>query len=307
MAYVKYTREMLSEAVAASISMAGVLRHLGVRQTGGAHAHLRRRITKLDLDTSHFLGSGHLRGTHSLKRRSADQILILRPSTAGREKPHVLRRALLEIGRPLRYAGCDNGDSWRGRPLVLHVDHVDGRLWDCRPDNLRFLCPNCHSQTPTYAGRTSKQIGAVLVPVDGDGNPVVVNAGPPAPLSDEEVLHLLGRVEQKLIGPSEAARLIGCGRMQIYRLQKRLAERGSLAAASARHPSLPDSTRSAVLAISRAHPELGPRRIAALLRSRPEPIVISSTTVSNVLTRANLNTREKRVAAAMTVEQQATV
>lgn len=307
MAYVKYTREMLSEAVAASTSMAAVLRHFGLRQTGGAHAHLRRRITKLGLDTSHFLGSGHLRGTHSLKRRSADQILTLRPSTAGREKPHVLRRALLEIGRPLRCTECANGDSWRGRPLVLHVDHIDGRLWDCRPDNLRFLCPNCHSQTSTFAGRTSGRSAPALVPVDGDGNPVVVDAAPPTPLSDEEVLRLLGRVEQKLIGPNEAARLIGCSRAQIYRLQKRLAERGSLAAAPPRQPGLPDTTRSAVLAVSQAHPELGPRRIAALLRSRPEPIVISSTTVSTVLTQADLNTREKRVAAAMTVKQRATV
>ena len=62
MAYAKYTREMLSEAVAASTSMAEVLRYLGLPQNGGAHAHLRRRVDKLGIDTSHFLGSGHLRG-----------------------------------------------------------------------------------------------------------------------------------------------------------------------------------------------------------------------------------------------------
>ena len=307
MAYVKYTREMLSEAVAASTSMAAVLRHLGLRQTGGAHAHLRRRITQLGLDTSHFLGSGHFRGTHSLNRRSADQILILRSSDAGREKPHVLRRALLEIGRPLRCVGCDNDGRWCGRPLVLHVDHIDGRLWDCRPANVRFLCPNCHSQTPTYAGRTSTRSMAALIQVDSAGNPVVAPGRAAASLTEEEVLEVLDRVEQRLIGPSEAARLIGCGREQIYRLQKRLAERGSLATTSARRPGLPETTRDAVLGVSRAHPELGPRRIAALLRSRPEPIVVSSTTVSKVLTGADLNTRAKRVAAAMPVERRATV
>jgi hypothetical protein len=63
MPYVKYTREMLSEAVAASTSMAGVLRHLGLPQNGGAHAHLRRRINRLGIGTSHFLGQAHLRGT----------------------------------------------------------------------------------------------------------------------------------------------------------------------------------------------------------------------------------------------------
>jgi 5-methylcytosine-specific restriction endonuclease McrA len=36
--------------------------------------------------------------------------------------------------------------------LILHVDHIDGNRYDCRPENLRFLCPNCHSQTATWAG-----------------------------------------------------------------------------------------------------------------------------------------------------------
>ncbi|MGW4942409.1 hypothetical protein ACWEOZ_12590 [Actinoplanes sp. NPDC004185] len=296
MAYVKYTREMLSEAVAASTSMAGVLRHLGLRQTGGAHAHLRRRIAKLNIDTSHFLGSAHNRGTHSFNRRRSDQILVLRPSTAGREKPHALRRALEEVGLPKRCAECNLADSWRGRQLVLHVDHIDGRLWDCRPENLRFLCPNCHSQTATYAGRKSKQLSAALVQVDDNGIPVA-DAPPPPPLSEADVLRLLARVSQKTIGPSEAARLIGCSREQVYRLQKRLAERGSIATA-ARQPALSQASRGTVLAFSLAHPDLGPRKIAAALRRPPASVRVSPSTVSNVLTRAGLSTREKRVAAA---------
>lgn len=36
-----------------------------------------------------------------------------------------------------------------GRPL-LEIDHVDGNVWNSRPENLSTLCPNCHSLTPTY-------------------------------------------------------------------------------------------------------------------------------------------------------------
>ena len=36
--------------------------------------------------------------------------------------------------------------------LILHVDHIDGNYLDCRPRNVRFMCPNCHSQTATWAG-----------------------------------------------------------------------------------------------------------------------------------------------------------
>jgi len=38
-------------------------------------------------------------------------------------------------------------DRWLGSELTLEIDHMNGRYSDNRPENLRFLCPNCHSQT----------------------------------------------------------------------------------------------------------------------------------------------------------------
>src|SRR5579864_7456000 len=48
-------------------------------------------------------------------------------------------------------------DEWRGAPLSMHIDHVNGVKDDHRLENLRMLCPNCHSQTPTYGGRNAKR------------------------------------------------------------------------------------------------------------------------------------------------------
>lgn len=50
--------------------------------------------------------------------------------------------------------------EWAGKKLVLYLDHVNGRRNDNRLENLRWLCPNCHSQTDTYAGKNIKKIGA---------------------------------------------------------------------------------------------------------------------------------------------------
>ena len=54
----KYTRELLTEAVANSISIGGVLRYLGIPLAGGTHAHITRKVKQFGIDTSHFKRGG---------------------------------------------------------------------------------------------------------------------------------------------------------------------------------------------------------------------------------------------------------
>ena len=51
---------------------------------------------------------------------------------------------------------CVNIGIWLGKPLSLQLDHINGINNDNRIENLRFLCPNCHSQTETYSGKNNE-------------------------------------------------------------------------------------------------------------------------------------------------------
>lgn len=137
--------ELLIDAVKSSVSVAGVLRFLGRKPAGGTHRHFSDRIKQMDLDTSHFTGQAHNSGRELNRTRNASNILIKRDS-GKRCKTTFLRRALFEIGREYCCEKCQQGAEWLGNPMTLDVDHKNGDWLDDRQENLRFLCPNCHSQ-----------------------------------------------------------------------------------------------------------------------------------------------------------------
>lgn len=51
---------------------------------------------------------------------------------------------------------CGIGNEFNGKPLSLELDHKDGNSKNNRIENLRILCPNCHSQTPTHRSKNIK-------------------------------------------------------------------------------------------------------------------------------------------------------
>ena len=72
-------------------------------------------------------------------------------------KPHFKKRLIAANIIPFVCAECNQEPFWNGKPLVLQLDRKNGDNFDNRIENLRFLCPNCHTQTPTFSRGQKKK------------------------------------------------------------------------------------------------------------------------------------------------------
>ena len=112
-------------------------------------SQLQEMELSLRLDITHAQHDPHARD------------IFVRNSTADRGQ--VKRRLLRDLKWPYVCRGCRNSmfehragvPFWFGKPVTLQLEHRNGISSDNRIENLEFLCPICHSQTETYAGRNS--------------------------------------------------------------------------------------------------------------------------------------------------------
>lgn len=85
-------------------------------------------------------------------------VLVYDRLNGRREGTQILRRALIESGVEYKCIKCFNTGQWNESKLVLQIDHKDNNRVNNNKENLRFLCPNCHSQRKVYSGRKSLKV-----------------------------------------------------------------------------------------------------------------------------------------------------
>ncbi len=140
--------------VKSSLNIAEVLFKLGYTVKGNSwgYSQIKQRMVDLNLSGKDFRGkSGMLKCSEQLEISQED--LFRENSRHSRNilRKHIIKNNLLEY----KCAICGIKE-WNGKTLSLELDHINGINNDNRLENLRFLCPNCHSQTSTYGARNKQ-------------------------------------------------------------------------------------------------------------------------------------------------------
>lgn len=149
-----YAKENLEKWINDSYSLRDILIKSGRSPVGGgSYDTLKRKFEEYGIDIPIFpkkpLEKRH-GGCGSKRKWKIEEILI--------DKNPVTQKVLREYIRfynviEYKCAFCGNNGVWQDRPLVLQLDHINGDNRDNRIENLRYLCPNCHSTTDTFCGR----------------------------------------------------------------------------------------------------------------------------------------------------------
>lgn len=152
--------EEFQELLNTSNSFVDILIKVGLDPYNGNHKTLNHRIREEGFDISILEQNRkknrekHIKFLAERKSYSLEDILV---ENSNYGNFHLKQRLLSNNIIENKCSNCGNEGEWCGEKLTLQLDHINGINNDNRLENLRLLCPNCHSQTDTYSGKHNKK------------------------------------------------------------------------------------------------------------------------------------------------------
>ena len=146
--YKKKTKEELEKIVNESKTFAEVMRKLGYSNNrGNSIKGMKEHFDSLGIDYSKYSNNFY---AHSHPRNDIEDILVENCSYTNMTS---LKKRILRAGLLKNECYICGLKEWLNKPIVLQLDYINGNNKDNRIENLRLLCPNCHSQTSTWCGK----------------------------------------------------------------------------------------------------------------------------------------------------------
>lgn len=146
-----WTYEQLIDAVKNAKSYSEAARVLGLSVKGsGDIRRIKRYIQLAEIPVDHF--TPNVRNIQRRNKYTHEELFVIQHNTflVGGKTHKRYENALIELGVKYACAICGLEACWQNRPIKLQLDHINGNRYDYRQENLRFVCPNCHSQTETF-------------------------------------------------------------------------------------------------------------------------------------------------------------
>ena len=150
----KIEKKEFKRIIATSVSYADVMEKSGYTRKSNARA-VKKRIAEEILDITHFTHKGIYTHRNTVRNIRPLEDILRKDSYY---KSSSLRKRLIGKGLLINICAlCKIGPIWNGKTLVLQLDHINGTHTDNRIENLRILCPNCHSQTDTFCSKNKRR------------------------------------------------------------------------------------------------------------------------------------------------------